>query len=119
MLMNNKLIIYLNKKQKREWKRRQKEKKVRQKREERRKTCARGKNAKDNVDDVQHNFPNKKDETMSVQVDLDDESAGQELLHKHGVNKSGQNSLKADKAREREKEGRQRGVQLRLELKKG
>lgn len=71
------------------------------------------------MEDVQHNFPNKKDETTSVQVDLADESAGQELPHKHGVNKSGQNSSKADKAREREKEGRQRGVQLGLEYSKG
>ena len=92
---------------------------VRLKQEERRKTRARGKNAKDNVEDVQHNFPNKKDETTSVQVDLADESAGQELPHKHGVNKSGQNSSKADKAREREKEGHQRGVQLGLEYSKG
>ena len=92
---------------------------VRLKREERRKTRARGKNAKDNVEDVQHNFPNKKDETTSVQVDLADESACQELPHKHGVNKSGQNSSKADKAREREKEGCQRGVQLGLEYSKG
>lgn len=84
-------------KQKCEWKWRQKEKKVRQKREERRKTCPRGKNAKDNVEDVQHNFPNMKDETTSVQVDLADKSAGQELPHKHGVNKSGQNSSKADR----------------------
>lgn len=106
-------------KQKCAWKRRQKEKKVRQKREKRRKTRARGKNAKDNVEDVQHNFPNKKDETTSVQVDLADESAGQEWPHKHGVNKSGQNSSKADKAREREKEGRRRGVQLGLEYSKG
>ena len=106
-------------KQKCEWKRRQKEKKVRLKREERRKTRARGKNAKDNVKDVQHNFPNKKDETRSVQVDLADESAGQELPHKHGVNKSGQISSKADKARDREKEGCQRGVQLGLEYSKG
>ena len=92
---------------------------VRLKQEERRKTRARGKNAKDNVEDVQHNFPNKKDETTSVQVDLADESACQELPHKHGVNKSGQNSSKADKAREREKEGCQRGVQLGLEYSKG
>ena len=98
-------------KQKREWKRRQKEKKVRQKREERRKARTRGKKAEDNVEDVKHN-------TTSVQVDLADESAGRELPHKYGVNKSGQNSSKADKAREREKEGRQRGVQG-LELSRG
>ena len=106
-------------KQKREWKRRQKEKKVRQKREERRKARTRGKKAEDNVEDVQHNFPNKKDDTTSVQVDLADESAGRELPHKYGVNKSGQNSSKADKAREREKDGCQRGVQLGLEYSKG
>ena len=98
-------------KQKREWKRRQKEKKVRQKREERRKARTRGKKAEDHVEDVKHN-------TTSVQVDLADESAGRELPHKYGVNKSGQNSSKADKAREREKEGRQRGVQG-LELSRG
>lgn len=86
---------------------------VRLKQEERRKTRARGKNAKDNVEDVQHNFPNKKDETTSVQVDLADESACQELPHKHGVNKSGQNSSKADKAKGEREGGMPKGSATR------
>ena len=86
---------------------------VRLEQEERRKTRARGKNAKDNVEDVQHNFPNKKDEMTSVQVDLADESACQELPHKHGVNKSGQNSSKGRQGKGEREGGMPKGSATR------